>query len=91
MQHMIEQLISSQLNVAPVRESLRSRSINDIRDAIESFAASHNMQPRSLTGEQRRDIVRQLANSGLLQLRGAASIAADILGISRASIYNALK
>ena len=90
-QRVIEQLTLSNTAVAPVRETLRARSVDDVREAIESFAAQHNMQPRTLTAKHRREIIMLLAKAGLLQLRGAASIAAQILGISRASIYNALK
>ena len=32
-----------------------------------------------------------LDKSGLLQLRGGVGIVAEIMGISRASVYNALK
>ena len=90
-QRVTEQLISTDMRAAPVRETLRSRSVEDLRESIENFAVQHNLQPRNLTPEHRREIVQLLANKGLLQLRGAASIAADILGISRASIYNALR
>jgi len=90
-QRVISQLTLSDAMNAPVRETLRARSIDDLREVIESFASRHNVQPRNLTSQHRRQLIQSLADAGLLQLRGAASIAADILGISRASIYNALK
>jgi predicted transcriptional regulator YheO len=69
----------------------RARSVDDVRETIESLAAQHNLQPRTLAAPLRRELIRLLFTTGLLQLRGTASIAANILGISRASIYNALK
>jgi predicted transcriptional regulator YheO len=76
---------------APILESLNARSAFEVRQTIEQFAARYNMQPRTLTTNQRREVVQALANAGLMQMRGAASTAAEVLGVSRASIYNALK
>ena len=91
MQKVLEQFTASGQDFAPVRETLRGRSLDDVRHAIEHFAAQRNAQPRGLRLAQRRELIQELETSGLLQLRGAASIAADVLGISRTSIYNALK
>ncbi len=40
---------------------------------------------------KRRQSIQMLDESGLLQLRGGVGIVAEIMGISRASVYNALK
>lgn len=90
-QRLLAQLVSLENVQAPVPETLRARSIDDIRIAIESFSAQHNLQPRALSGPQRRKAIELLDEMGLLQLRGATTIAAEILGISRGSVYNALK
>ena len=90
-QKVLEQFTAAGDNLAPVRETLRARSLDDVRHAIEHFSAQNNLQPRSLSLQQRRELIGKLEESGLLQLRGAASMAADVLGISRTSIYNALK
>lgn len=87
----LEQLVSSEESVAPVRETLLSRSTDDIRKAIENFSARHQLQPRALNTHLRNELILQLHDSGLLQLRGAATIIAEALGISRGSVYNALK
>jgi predicted transcriptional regulator YheO len=91
MQKVVEQLISIQSTHLPVKETLRSRSVDDLRQIIESYAAKFNMQPRALSADERHVLIQELNKAGLLQLRGAPSIIADILGISRASVYNALK
>ena len=91
MQKVLEQFTAAGDDSAPVRETMRARSLEDVRRAVENFAAQNNLQPRSLSLQQRRELIGKLDESGLLQLRGAASMAADVLGISRTSIYNALK
>lgn len=91
MQKVLEQFIASGSNAAPVRETLRARSLDDVRHTIETFAAQFNMQPRMLPVSKRRVLIQQLEEGGLLQLRGAASMAAEVLGISRTSVYNALR
>jgi predicted transcriptional regulator YheO len=90
-QRVLAQLTTPHAAAAPVREHLRARSLNDVRACIEKFAASHNLQPRALGSSQRRTVIAQLAAAGLMQLRGAPSAAAEVLGISRASVYNALR
>jgi predicted transcriptional regulator YheO len=90
MQGMLSQITALSAEAAPVRETLRSRSIDEVRSAIDQYAAERNMQARALNTTQRRELIHRLSEAGLLQLRGAAGIAADQLGISRASVYNAL-
>lgn len=91
MRQVLEQLTTSTPPSTPVRESFRARSLDEVRTTIENFAARFNQQPRTLSPVQRREVVAQLASTGLLRLRGAASMTAKILGISRASVYNALR
>ncbi|CAI0863002.1 Uncharacterized protein conserved in bacteria [Serratia ficaria] len=68
-----------------------ARSLSDIAAVINAFAASHATQPRALSSEQRLLVIQQLKRQGYLQLRGAATMAAEALGISRVSVYNLLK
>lgn len=91
-QRVLSQLTSVDSEQAPTQESLRSSfGSKDVKRAIEDYAAAMSSQPRALSAPQRKVLIRHLATSGLLQLRGAAKIVADELGISRASVYNALK
>lgn len=91
-QRVLAQLTAVDAASAPMNETLRSRfSSNDVRRAIEDYSAAMSAQPRALSPAQRKTLIRHLATSGLLQLRGAVKIVAEELGISRASVYNALK
>lgn len=85
----LEQLIQTGLD-APTPETLRARSLGEVREALESFAAKQGAQPRALAPDQRREAILMLADTGLLQLRGGPSAAAETLGISRATLYNTL-
>lgn len=91
MQRVLEQLTAVESPQAPMNESLKTWKLDDIRTEINKYAARLNAQPRALTTAQRQKLIRSLSEQGLLQLRGAATVAADTLGISRVSIYNALK
>lgn len=90
-QRVLSQLTATDNNEAPVNESLKSWKLDDIRTEISEYAAALNTQPRALSSQQRQKLIRHLSDQGMLQLRGAATTAADTLGISRVSIYNALK
>lgn len=91
MQRVLEQFTAIESPQAPMNESLKSWKLDDVRTEINNYAARLNAQPRALTTAQRQKLIRSLSEQGLLQLRGAATVAADTLGISRVSIYNALK
>lgn len=90
-QRILEQLTNTDTAKAPVQETLRARSIEGLREAIEAFSAQQNVQPLALSLAQRRELVKMLDASGLLHLRNATSITAEMLGVTRASIYNLLK
>lgn len=90
-QRVLTQFTSSEQPTLPIRESLRARSTTQLREMIEAFATEQNIDPRALSLTQRRQLIQTLNESGLLQLRGGVGIVAEIMGISRASVYNALK
>jgi predicted transcriptional regulator YheO len=90
-QHILAQVTATALPAVGVAESLRTRSVEEIRARIDEYAGRHNIQPHALDRQQRRDLVRTLAEDGTLHLKGAAATVAQHLGVSRASIYNDLK
>lgn len=86
----IEQFISTQ-GSRHVTESehfeLTSPS-EDIRDAIHDFLLARSWSTRTLSTADKREVVEYLFRSGYFKNRGAVSIIARELGLSRPSIYN---
>jgi predicted transcriptional regulator YheO len=70
-----------------VSESFAKPATETIPNIIYSFAASRNKDPRALSSDERRALVTQLAEQGLLERRGAADQIAKLIGASRSSIY----
>jgi predicted transcriptional regulator YheO len=75
---------------APVAESLGPRASEDVRSALERFAAARNTTPIGMTLAQRREAVRELAESGHLNLRHALAEVARTLGVARSTVYTYL-
>lgn len=76
---------------APVTEALASQNRQDIRDKVMSFSAARNRDPRALTSDEKREILRQLALEGEFERRGAAEQVAALIGVSRSNVYYYLK
>ena len=74
-----------------VQESLDPGGAETIRKRIDQFAARLSRTPRSLKAEERRVLIRELRESGCLELRRAMEITASHLGVSRATVYNDAK
>lgn len=73
-----------------LQESLASPRLDQLRARLASFAAALNTTPRALTSVQRREAVRQLAEAGLMDLKNAQAVVADILGVARSTVYTYL-
>jgi predicted transcriptional regulator YheO len=77
---------------AVLRESLAPPAGSEaIREHIEQFAARLATTPRALKAEERRQLMRELQNAGLLDMRRAMETIASHLGVSRATVYNYAK
>ncbi|MFC9128216.1 transcriptional regulator [Streptomyces sp. NPDC057099] len=72
-------------------ESLRDRTRRELREVIETAAAERSTTPRSLSRDDKKDLVRRLYEDGYFDTRNAAQTIADLLGISRASVYTYTK
>ncbi|MGC8917712.1 transcriptional regulator [Streptomyces sp. PG2] len=72
-------------------ESLRDRNARELREAVEALAAERAGTPRSLSRQDKRELVRQLHRDGFFDSRDAAQTIADLLGVSRATVYNYTK
>ncbi|MFD4791634.1 transcriptional regulator [Streptomyces sp. NPDC058459] len=72
-------------------ERLRDRRARELRGTVEEMAARRGGTPRSLSRETKRELVRQLREDGWFDSRDAAQGIADLLGVSRATVYNYTK
>ncbi|MGC4999897.1 helix-turn-helix transcriptional regulator [Streptomyces sp. DT195] len=72
-------------------ETLRDRRVRELRRAVEALAARRGGTPRSLGRDAKRDLVRQVHQDGWFDSRDAAQTIADLLGVSRATVYNYTK
>jgi predicted transcriptional regulator YheO len=82
-------------NVEPaavVAESLApAAGAGAIRAHIEQFAARLSTTPRALKAGERRALLRELGDAGLLEMRRSMETIAAHLGVSRATVYNDAK
>lgn len=60
----------------------------DIKDAIDRFRIANNWSSRVLDNDKKRKIVEHLYREGYFKNRGAVTIIADLLGLTRPSVYN---
>ncbi|WP_406277646.1 transcriptional regulator [Embleya sp. NBC_00896] len=72
-------------------ETLRDRNARELRRVVEELAAERAATPRSLSRESKKALVRQLHQEGHFDSRDAAQNIADLLGVSRATVYNYIK
>lgn len=72
-------------------ETLRDRTARELRQTVEALASERAGTPRSLSREDKKALVRQLHRDGYFASRDAAQTIADLLGVSRATVYNYTK
>ncbi|MFK4107314.1 transcriptional regulator [Streptomyces sp. NPDC002176] len=72
-------------------ETLRDRRSRELRGTVEELAARRGGTPRSLGRDAKRELVRHLHGEGWFDARDAAQTIADLLGVSRATVYNYTK
>lgn len=72
-------------------ESLELGGSDSIRAKIDSFAARLSTTPRALKTADRRILLQELKDSGLLEIRKAMETVASHLGVSRATVYSDTK
>ncbi|MFF1301481.1 transcriptional regulator [Streptomyces sp. NPDC058307] len=69
-------------------ETLRDRTTRELRRTVEELAAERAATPRSLSRQDKKELVRRLHRDGYFDSRDAAQTIADLLGVSRATVYN---
>ena len=72
-------------------ESLDPAGAEAIRQRIDQFAARLSTAPRALKAAERRALVRELKDSGCMEVRRAMEVVAQHLGVSRATVYGDAK
>ena len=75
----------------PLTETLRARTLEELHDLVEDFAATRGQTPRSLTPAAKKELVRELKVRGFLELKNAVPALTGLLGIARATVYNYLR
>lgn len=58
---------------------------------VSDYLQKEALSLKTITKEQKQELVRTLHRKGAFQAKKAASYAADVLGVSRATIYNYLR
>ncbi|WP_042878751.1 helix-turn-helix transcriptional regulator [Cupriavidus necator] len=91
LQNVLSQFGSVGAAAAGVDESLDPAGAEAIRRRIDQFAARLATTPRSLKAQERRALMRELKESGCMEVRRAMEIVALHLGVSRASVYSYAK
>ncbi|QHJ01097.1 transcriptional regulator [Xylophilus rhododendri] len=75
----------------PAGESLDPDGAERLRRRIDAFAARLATTPRALKAADRRALLKELREAGLLDVRRAMDTIAAHLGVSRASVYSYAK
>ncbi|MEV1008576.1 PAS domain-containing protein [Streptomyces sp. NPDC049881] len=87
----LARLVATEDAGMPVEETLSSRTAGELRALVEEFAAARGTTPRGLDAAARQALVRSLKERGHLQVKHAVPILTDLLGVSRATVYNYLR
>ncbi|MFE4197578.1 transcriptional regulator [Paenarthrobacter sp. NPDC056912] len=74
-----------------VEESMRPKSLQEIRIFIATYAAERGKTPQSLDAESTRALTRTLRDEGFMNIKKSVPTVSEAIGVSRATIYNYLK
>lgn len=77
----------TQVNQNSIIENLNSNGQDSIKHYIDHYASEHATTPRLLKANERKEVIIQLKQNGLLDIKKSMEIVAQYLGISRASAY----
>jgi len=80
----------AQISESVVQETLSSPRLKSINDLLKEFAICYNTTPHALSASQRREAVQLLSEKGLMDLKHAHAVVADLLGVARSTIYSYL-
>ena len=75
----------------PLTETLRARTADELRTVVEEFAAARGHTARSLGSAAKKELVCSLKTRGFLQVKHSVQVVTELLGVSRATVYNYLR
>jgi len=84
----LHNLVSTDEQQQPLTETLRARTVDELRTLVEEFASARGQTPRGLTAKDRRELLRDLKEKGYLDVKHSVPVLTEILGVSRATVYN---
>ncbi|AJZ85393.1 MULTISPECIES: helix-turn-helix transcriptional regulator [Streptomyces] len=87
----LNNLVRTDEQQQPLTETLRARTAAELRTVIEEFAAARGQTPRSLGTPAKKELARTLRASGYLQVKHSVQVVTELLGVSRATVYNYLR
>lgn len=77
----------TQLASNTVQETIEPAGAQALRARIDHFAARLATTPRALKAAERKQLMAELRDSGLLEVKKSMDLIAQQLGVSRASVY----
>ncbi|ALV41396.1 DNA-binding protein [Pseudarthrobacter sulfonivorans] len=89
--HTFAALVRTDEQAPIVEESLRPKSLEDIRAFIADYAAQRGLTPLSLDQSASRELTKKLRDNGFMDIKKSIPTVSETLGVSRATIYNYLK
>ncbi|WNV88472.1 PAS domain-containing protein [Umezawaea sp. Da 62-37] len=84
----LHNLVRTDEQQQPLVENLRARTVDELRSLVEEFAAARGQTPRGLSPAARKELLRSLKEGGFLDVKHSVPALTDILGVSRATVYN---
>lgn len=84
----LHNLVSTDEQQQPLTETLRARTVDELRTLVEEFASARGQTPRGLTPKDRKELLRDLKEKGYLGVKHSVPVLTEILGVSRATVYN---
>ena len=84
----LQNLVRTDEQDEPLTEHLRARTAEELRSLVDKFAAARGQTPRSLSAAAKKELVRSLKEEGFLDVKHSVPVLTDLLGVSRATVYN---
>ncbi|HEX5258614.1 MAG TPA: PAS domain-containing protein [Sphingomicrobium sp.] len=87
----VDALARTRSNETGIEEHLSGARSGALEAKVLDFAAARNRDPRALSSDDKRALIRKLAADGDLEIRGAADRIGALVGLSRSNVYYYLK